>query len=225
MILRHPIQQRRRQQQRLITKTTNEFLGHPRSLLTPADDTNYPTATVGAVTRFDSILVGCLASCVFRSGYSATVLRVVSVPLVWLAALAVIGWLVATAGPGAVYDGRTILFCVAAAILLLAALDSRRAPGWLLALPPFIFFGRISYAVYLWHRPILLWLERSHVVSHLGNTAGKIVAILLTVSVATGSYYLIEQRFLRRKWKIARVVSHDLPLAQAEHLASTPGTR
>lgn len=54
----------------------------------------------------------------------------------------------------------------------------------------------------------------------LGEPAGKIVALVLTVCVATGSHYLVEQRFLRRKWKLARVASHDLSLAEAEHRAS-----
>ena len=174
----------------------------------------------GSVTRFDSILVGCLASFAFRSKYAAQLVRIVSTPLVWIGALGVMCALVATANATAVYDGRTTLFCVAAAILLLSVLDSSRPPGRLLALAPFVFIGRISYALYLWHRPVLLWLDRAHVVGDLGEPAGTIVALVLTVCVATGSYYLVEQRFLRRKWKLARVASHDLSLAEAEHRAS-----
>ena len=45
VILGHPVQQRRRQQQRLTTITTNEFLGHTGIVLRPPDRPVYPTAT------------------------------------------------------------------------------------------------------------------------------------------------------------------------------------
>jgi len=45
MVLRQPIPQIRRQQQRLITIKRNEVLGHTGIVLNPPDTTNYATAT------------------------------------------------------------------------------------------------------------------------------------------------------------------------------------
>ncbi len=78
-----------------------------------------------------------------------------------------------------------------------------------------MFLGRISYALYLWHRPMLVWFSRGHVMQQVGTQPGTILALLCTIAVATGSYYVVERPFLRLKWRLSRVPSHDQPIAQA----------
>jgi len=53
MISRHPIPQRRRQQEHLIPINRDEVLSHPESLLKPPDDQTriYPTATSNVDSR------------------------------------------------------------------------------------------------------------------------------------------------------------------------------
>lgn len=58
----------------------------------------------------------------------------------------------------------------------------------------FVFLGQISYGLYLYHAPILLYL-----VSRYGFWAGLLIGVPLSVGLAAASYFLIERRFLTRK--------------------------
>jgi peptidoglycan/LPS O-acetylase OafA/YrhL len=64
------------------------------------------------------------------------------------------------------FPGLTALApCLGAALVIGAGAQGPTAGGRLLSLPPFAFIGRISYSLYLWHWPILvfarLYLDRS----------------------------------------------------------------
>ncbi|HQR68245.1 MAG TPA: hypothetical protein PLB02_12725, partial [Thermoanaerobaculia bacterium] len=89
----------------------------------------------------------------------------------------------------------------------------RAAPGApltkLLSLAPVVFVGRISYGIYLWHRPAVYWLydpARAPLSSALAGWPGAardavlavwfVGAILLWSSV---SWFVIERPFLRLK--------------------------
>ena len=75
----------------------------------------------------------------------------------------------------------------------------------LLATAPFAFLGRISYSVYLWHWPPIVFL---HWLTHRPPTAGEAVAIAAaTVVVAWGSTVLLEapiraRRVLASRWAL-----------------------
>jgi peptidoglycan/LPS O-acetylase OafA/YrhL len=83
------------------------------------------------------------------------------------------------------------MIAVPSAVLLVAG-----AAGGdrVLALPPLRFVGRISYAVYLWHVPLI---KLAHA-THTGEPALRPVAISFVV--ATASTLLLEEP-LRRGWK------------------------
>lgn len=83
-----------------------------------------------------------------------------------------------------------IFVAVAAGVLLVAVLPGSR----LLELPPLRFAGRISYALYLWHWPLLL------MAGVLDHGVGALPALALSIVVATASTLLVEEP-LRRRWR------------------------
>ncbi len=92
--------------------------------------------------------------------------------------------------------------------LLLVTSLVARPTSWIstiLALAPLQWIGKRSYGMYIWHFPIIalvltLNLPAKHV--HFTRFAIEIVAIFLTTAV---SYQVIEQPFLRRKIRFARI--------------------
>ena len=70
------------------------------------------------------------------------------------------------------------------------------APGLarLCTLRPVLWIGARSYAIYLWHFPLILLL-----VQHGYGRPGKVAAVALAVLAAALSWRLVEQPFLRLK--------------------------
>ena len=89
--------------------------------------------------------------------------------------------------------GAALLPTTATALLIVGGLAVRPPlPNRALSLAPLRFLGRISYSVYLWHWPIILFAAA------LYPTASKTVQIrllmlLVTLAVATLSFYLVER--------------------------------
>ncbi len=90
-----------------------------------------------------------------------------------------------------------------AAVLVVApvALEQRGLVARVLALPPLVWLGVISYGVYLWHWPIFLALNGERT----GLTGMPLFAIraVATVAVAAASWWLIEQPI--RRWRPVHV--------------------
>jgi peptidoglycan/LPS O-acetylase OafA/YrhL len=175
-----------------------------------------------SVTRFDSVLLGCAAALVFASAAGTAFRRAATSLPVAAAALGVCAYLVATAsGARTVYHGLTYAFALAFAFVLVAVVkheDSPRWTAWLrrpLTVPPVVFLGRISYAVYLWHLEVMIWCAQKELPQRIGSAWTHVVEIAATLAVATASYYLVERWFLRRKWQLARTPSHDADVAPA----------
>ena len=159
--------------------------------------------------RFDSILIGCAAALLCQQ-----VPRVRA--LGGRFALAVIGVLIVffIVGRGD-FAGRwtTTAFSLTAAVALFGILDSR-APS------PLVFLGRISYAIYLWHIPVIRITNDSRLPDTLGPNGARAFALAATLLLATASYYVVEEPFLRRKWRLARTSSHDSAIPRMAHAAA-----
>jgi peptidoglycan/LPS O-acetylase OafA/YrhL len=82
----------------------------------------------------------------------------------------------------AVAAGAVIVGCVTAPTSLLARLLSLRV---------LVFIGRISYGLYLYHWPLFLVIDHAHT----GLSGGWLLAtrLLVTVTAATASFYLVEE--------------------------------
>jgi peptidoglycan/LPS O-acetylase OafA/YrhL len=81
-------------------------------------------------------------------------------------------------------------------------------PARLFTSRPMAFVGARSYSVYLWHWPVVLWLDAHGVVT--GGRAGLVVnvAIVAAISIALSSvtYRFVELPAMRRKRSAARAI-------------------
>ena len=90
------------------------------------------------------------------------------------------------------FPGYAALLPVVGTMLVLFARESetRWSTTKLLRLPPMQFIGDISYAVYLWHWPIIVLYP--HIFGQAPTTATKILIVAATLILATGTKYLVE---------------------------------
>ena len=144
-------------------------------------------------TRLDSMLIGCAAALIFLG-------RRPAVPQ-WAgwAAVVTLGWL-SVLGPQSAFMltiGYTLL-PLAAIVLVLHLMRGggplAEAAGW----GPVVALGRISYGVYLWH--YALWgMMRPFLPKDMPEPLHSFVLVASVLLVATLSYRVIEQPFLRLK--------------------------
>jgi peptidoglycan/LPS O-acetylase OafA/YrhL len=92
--------------------------------------------------------------------------------------------------------------CVGAALIILAAAPGTTGVGALLAAPPLVFVGRISYSLYLWHWPLYVLVRYF---DFRDPPPLEIAALLaLSVLLAILSWRFVEQPFRGAKLRIAR---------------------
>jgi hypothetical protein len=122
-------------------------------------------------------------------------------PVIGLTMLAVVAHFATGSAPE---FGRGLLIVVAvAAIFVVApvALEQRGLVARVLALPPLVWLGMISYGVYLWHWPIFLALNGER--TGLTGIALFAIRALATVTLAAMSWWLIEQPI--KRWRPVHV--------------------
>ncbi len=175
----------------------------------------------GTDTRAQALLVGAAAAallvrdwpsmnrgwCMIRTRWGRRAARIL--PLLGLVGLAAATHF-ATGASGEFRHGLLIGVAIAAVVVIApVALEQRGAVARVLALPPLVWLGTISYGVYLWHWPIFLVLNGERTGwAGLPLFAARCAA---TVVVAAASYWVLEQPI--RRWRPARVPL--LPLAAA----------
>jgi peptidoglycan/LPS O-acetylase OafA/YrhL len=107
--------------------------------------------------------------------------------------------------PDTPFPGFAALLPVLGAALLIAAGDPRTRWSPMLAgrIAPVQFVGGISYAVYLWHWPLIVLFPV--VVGHPVGIRGALLVVAVTLVLSTASKYLVEDPFLRRGKRVTRV--------------------
>ncbi|MCP4436186.1 MAG: acyltransferase family protein [Actinomycetia bacterium] len=95
------------------------------------------------------------------------------------------------------YRGGLTLHAVVVAALLVAVVQPRGAARWLLSRRPLAALGRVSYAVYLFHWPIIWWLGPDRL--GIGPTAAFAVQVCLTLVLAAISLWLLERPIRSRR--------------------------
>jgi len=113
-----------------------------------------------------------------------------------LIAYAAVAFSTSTAFPGY----AALVPTVGAALLIVAGVASLPAwaPSGLISTPPFTWLGDRSYALYLWHWPILIIAAQ-----HAGHTLSlekNLMLIALAVAISGLSYALVENPLRHRRW-------------------------
>jgi peptidoglycan/LPS O-acetylase OafA/YrhL len=151
-----------------------------RDNLTMMFHTGADPLAVGALTAIEKKRIGAFLAR-FRSGmFSAIVFSLFcAVPIIHHFA----------EGKWLITYGRTIESALAAALILILVNEKDFWLSRLLRLPPFQFFGAISFSLYLW--------QQAFCFPNSVLTLPPLWAIAASILAATGSYYLIEQPFQR----------------------------
>jgi peptidoglycan/LPS O-acetylase OafA/YrhL/lysophospholipase L1-like esterase len=172
----------------------------------------------GSDTRAVSILVGVGLAGVLATGRGSphAVARQCRRLLGVAAAVAtaVLVWLFSHAqgDDSRLYHGPLLLTALAvAAVLAHAVLVPQSLTARVLSLSPLPALGRISYGVYLWHWPLLAWLNNERTGLH--GPSLLLLRCLVTVAVAALSYLLIERSIRAGGWQLLRRPGHTLTAA------------
>jgi peptidoglycan/LPS O-acetylase OafA/YrhL len=165
-------------------------------------------------------------------------------PWVPWALAAVAFWFVATQmglprGFFLVYDdisylGEHLMYALCAALLLLPAVFGDAAGGWvrrLLSWRLLGWLGLISYGIFLWHGPLVLWLSERGAdgwIPGSGYLSMLSIAVAMSVVCAAASYYLVERPALgfkdRRRRSAERASAPDATAASARQAAGLSGS-
>jgi peptidoglycan/LPS O-acetylase OafA/YrhL len=90
------------------------------------------------------------------------------------------------------YRGGSLLFAAVVAVLIAAVV---RVPGGILARGlawrPFVALGVISYGVYLWHWPVIVYVDGAR--TGRSGLSLAVLRIALTLAFAIASYFLVER--------------------------------
>ncbi len=148
------------------------------------------------------------------------------------AALVALGVLWARAGgsggtpPRAMFAWGFALAAVLAAAVIADARQVAPSPlGRLLALPPLVFVGQISYELYLWHWPVIVELTPAR--TGLGGAPLLVVRLAAMSLAAAGSFYLVDRPLRRlplarwRRRRTAFLVPASMALAAGVIVAGT----
>lgn len=168
--------------------------------------------------RFDAMLIGCVAGILFASPLNGKLRSFCCAPPVAATGATLLAYLLlrppqwTVLAAGYHISPYSLVFALAAAVTIVWVVEG--CPGfrpayWGLASPPVAYLGRISYAIYLWHIVVLDFLRVANGGYVWTEQWIAPLAIVCTIGVASVSYFLVERRFLRMKWRLSTTGSHD----------------
>lgn len=152
-----------------------------------------------AVARFETAAFFMLPTRAWEFGLGslAAVVRLPALPAIWRTGGALVGaglilWGVFALNEDDPFPGANALWPCLGAVLLIVLAEGTAA-GRLLATRPFVAIGRISYSLYLWHWPLIVFWK----IAHYPVLGPGDVVLLTTLSLvaASLSYKLVEQPF------------------------------
>ncbi|WP_354588136.1 acyltransferase family protein [Janibacter sp. UYMM211] len=153
----------------------------------------------GTDTRAHELLAGAMVAALVARGPGALpaavarrvdqAARVAALPALLLV-LSCFWW--ATAAQDALLGGLLLPMCLAVAVVVLAAASSTPSPTQrLLALEPLRRVGLVSYGLYLWHWPVMIFLTPAR--TGLPELATFALQVVLSLALAAASYRWVEQ--------------------------------
>jgi peptidoglycan/LPS O-acetylase OafA/YrhL len=150
-----------------------------------------PRVYFGSDTRGDAILLGCALGLLLAGGYRIVVSRKAAV-----VAGVVLAVVTAVFTSQAFFYRWGLALAAVSSVVIVARVAARPAgPSALLERPALVRVGRLSYALYLWHFPLMTWASPERVPS---TPARLLFTFGLSYLLAVASFDLIEMPLLRR---------------------------
>jgi hypothetical protein len=96
--------------------------------------------------------------------------------------------------------------CLGAALIIAAGENGQSIVGRVLGWGPFVFVGLISYSLYLWHWPIVVFQKTSFILVSAPSDSKtfKIACFIVSMVVATLSWALVETPFRKGRFRPQR---------------------
>lgn len=136
--------------------------------------------------RFWELLVGALLACIKKPAPDRQSHR----DCMEVAGLLMILWPILKYEPDMLFPGPSALLPTIGTALIIAAGGKGRYVSRALRIKPLVFIGLISYALYLWHWPLLAFIN---ITLSEPSRAIIVIAIALSFALATLSYFSIEK--------------------------------
>lgn len=119
--------------------------------------------------------------------------------------LALIGWSVVAFSRDTVFPGyHAVVPCAGAALVIVSGSGASSATRRVLEWRPLVFTGLISYSLYLWHWPLLVYAR--HLAIRDLTTVETAGVLALSVAVASASWRCVERPFRGRRGALSRPV-------------------
>jgi len=111
--------------------------------------------------------------------------------------------------------------CVGAALIIAAGRSGPSLIGKALSFKPVVFIGLISYSLYLWHWPIIVFQGMESVlISGASVRLTKLICTIVSIVAATLSWKFVELPFRRENKRLSRGVLFKLATATAVLIAA-----
>jgi peptidoglycan/LPS O-acetylase OafA/YrhL len=171
-------------------------------------------AYYGTDARMHTILMGALLAILLSvwSPSAAAGKRIASVSIGAFVVM-LVAWNLATGTSPRYYYGGSVLYAALACVVIAGALQAGPLRA-LLGIAPLAWIGRLSYGLYLFHWPIIVWLTPARV--GIDGVALDALRVVLTFAAATVSFYLVELPIRERR-------TPTLPWSRAEPFDTSAG--
>jgi peptidoglycan/LPS O-acetylase OafA/YrhL len=187
------------------------------------DPANPSRAYYATPARLNTLLVGCALAVLLmiRPDLIRRCSRAL-LTLIALVALAMctVAWVRATASRTFFWGGDT-LFALAFAALLFAFQGARTPLRWVFELRPLVWLGTISYGVYLWHWPAIVFLTEDR--TGLSGRTLDVVRVAVTLAVSYASIRLLERPVRHSRGPVLRWVLPATAVTLGIALVATAG--
>lgn len=145
-------------------------------------------------SRFWELLIGSLIAV----GVPPKITNKPTRQILTLAGLGMIGFSIATYTASTRFPGESALLpCIGAALILYGDMAGPTLVGRLLSLRPMVWMGLISYSLYLWHWPVLVFAR--YVLMRPLTPIDKLLVFLVVTGLAYLSWRFIERPFRRAR--------------------------
>ncbi len=165
-------------------------------------DANPSRAYYGTESRVHTILIGCLLALILRARPDLPARMGKLLQGLGVLTLAIVIFAFNRGRASAFYfNGGSLLFATAVAVVIAAAIAPTGILRRVFAVPLARYVGRISYGLYLWHWPVIVFMTEQRV--GFGGTRLNLVRIAVTFAITAASFHLIEQPILQRRGRVA----------------------